>query len=116
MANNRAVKFASDVIDAKRKINGIISHCSMFKIGKTGKLLSQRFDELDYNGVYEKIDYVYRSIFAQDVDKMESVLIDNYIGNSKCKNRRDGDLSYKDDMADDALVYQVYIVWNEEEQ
>ena len=63
-----------------------------------------------------KIDYVYRSIFAQDVDKMESVLIDNYIGNSKCKNRRDGDLSYKDDMADDALVYQVYIVWNEEEQ
>ena len=66
MTNNRAVKFASDVIDAKRKINGIISHCSMFKIGKTGKLLSQRFDEPDYNGVYEKIDYVYRSIFAQD--------------------------------------------------
>ena len=47
-----------------------------------------------------------------DVDDMESYLIDKYINHPKCDNKKDGEASNHDTMAENAGSYQVYVVWN----
>lgn len=96
---------------AKDRVNEIIPKCSIFKIGKTGEALLDRLHQPDYNDIYTHIKSVYTSTDAEKVSDVETYLIDKYIASPKCTNKKDGDASNNDTMADDAVMYQVYVVW-----
>lgn len=105
-------------VNATQFIDAVERDCLSFKIGKTGQSKEQRLaqykadpNEEDYQG----IEFVF-SGNKQDVDDMESFLIDYYKDNPKCDNKRDGEVSNNDKMADDEDVYHVYVVWNEKNQ
>ena len=105
-------------IETTMRVDAIVIRCTSFKIGKTGQKDDDRLsqyradpDEKDY----EYLEFVY-SGNKKDVDDMESFLIDYYKDNPKCDNKRDGEVSNNDKMADDADVYHVYVVWNEKKQ
>lgn len=103
-----ALRIALDRVSAQKKVDEIINNCSSFKIGKTGDALDNRLN--NYNGDY---DYI-KMVFAGEklkVDNMESYLIDKYLVNPKCDNKKDGLASSNDTMAKNADMYQVYIVW-----
>lgn len=104
-----ALRLACNRINAIKKVDAIIPNCSSFKIGKTGDKLYDRLN--NYNGEYDNIAPVYVGS-KSDVDDMESYLIDKYINHLKCDNKKDGEASNNDTMAEDAEKYQVYVVWN----
>ena len=64
----------------------------------------------DYNDVYTHIVSVFTGT-KEDVDDMESYLINKYISHPKCDNKKDGDASNNDTMSEDAEGYHVYVVW-----
>lgn len=106
--NFAALRLACNRVNAMKKVDAIISACSSFKIGKTGDELLDRL--ANYHGEYDYINSVF--VGAKfDVDDMESYLIDHYISQPKCDNKKDGGASNNDTMADDAEKYQVYVVW-----
>ena len=105
------IKFAQSQREAIAKIDAIISECTSFKIGKTGETLLDRLNQPDYNDVYTHISSVYDGN-QEDVDDMESYLINKYISHPKCDNKKDGDASNNDTMSEDAEEYHVYVVWN----
>ena len=107
------LKFAQSQRDAIAKVEEIIAECSSFKIGKTGESLLDRLCQPDYAGIYSKITPIF---FGQkeEVNDMESYLINKYINHSKCNNQKDGDASNNDTMAIGSEKYQVYIVWNKD--
>ena len=105
-----AIKFAQSQRDAMAKIDAIIAKCASFKIGKTGEILLDRLNQPDYSGVYTHIVSVFDGT-KEDVDDMESYLIDKYINYSKCDNKKDGEASNNDTMAENAKEYHVYVVW-----
>lgn len=92
----------------QKKVDAIILKCSSFKIGKTGDTLDDRLN--NYDEAYNHIDSVF-SGGELEVDDMESYLIDKYIDDPKCDNKKDGSASNNDIMAEDAEMYQVYIAW-----
>lgn len=104
------IKFAQSQREAIAKIDAIISECASFKIGKTGETLLDRLNQPDYNDVYTHIVSVFTEA-KKDVDDMESYLINKYINHSKCDNKKDGNASNNDTMAEDAEEYHVYVVW-----
>jgi hypothetical protein len=101
--------FAKAQKEANAKVELRIPSCSTFKIGKTGDTLYNRLN--NYDGEYDHIAPVYIGS-KSDVDDMESYLIDKYINHPKCDNKKDGEASNNDTMAEDAEKYQVYVVWN----
>lgn len=103
------IKFAQSQREAMAKIDAIIAECASFKIGKTGETLLDRLNQPDYNDVYTHIVSVFTGT-KEDVDDMESYLINKYISHSKCDNKKDGGASNSDTMAEDAVKYQVYVV------
>ena len=103
------IKFAQSQREAIAKIDAIISECTSFKIGKTGETLLDRLNQPDYNDVYTHISSVYDGN-QEDVDDMESYLINKYINHSKCDNKKDCNASINDTIAEDAEEYHVYIV------
>lgn len=103
------IKFAQLQRDAIAKIDAIISECASFKIGKTGERLLDRLNQPDYNDVYTHIVSVFTGT-KKDVDDMESYLINKYVSHPKCDNKKDGDASKNDKMAEDAEGYHVYVV------
>lgn len=103
------IKFAQLQRGAIAKIDAIISECASFKIGKTGERLLDRLNQPDYNDVYIHIVSVFTGT-KEDVDDMESYLIDKFINHPKCDNKKDGDASNNDTMAEDADGYHVYVV------
>lgn len=104
------IKFAQLQRGAIAKIDAIISECASFKIGKTGERLLDRLNQPDYNDVYTHIVSVFTGT-KEDVDDMESYLIDKFINHPKCDNKKDGDASNNDTMAEDADGYHDYVVW-----
>lgn len=99
---------------AMAAINAVIAQCKSFKIGKTGmEPFEKRLDEPDYSqdSKFTNIKSVYQSDEEELVSDMEAYLIDKYINHPKCKNKKDGDDSINDNMAD-ADIYTTYIVWN----
>ena len=104
------IKFAQSQRGAIAKIDAIISECASFKIGKTGERLLDRLNQPDYNDVYTHIVSVFAGT-KEDVDGMESNLIDKFINHPKCDNKKDGDASNNDTMAEEADGYRVYVVW-----
>lgn len=103
-----ALRITLNRINASKKVDAIISNCFSFKIGKTGDTLYERLNS--YNGEYNHIENVFQGLEIE-VDDMESYLIDKYIDYPKCDNKKDGSASNKDTMAENAELYQVYIVW-----
>lgn len=104
------VKFAQSQREAMAKIDAIIAECASFKIGKTGETLLDRLNQPDYNDVYTHIVSVFTGT-KEDVDDMESYLINKFISHPKCDNKKDGNVSNNDTMAEDADGYHVYVVW-----
>ena len=104
------IKFAQSQREAIEKIDAIISECTSFKIGKTGERLLDRLNQPDYNDVYTHIVSVFTGT-KEDVDGMESYLINTYLNHPKCDNKKGGDASNNDTMAEDADGYHVYVVW-----
>lgn len=98
------------MVNAIDRINEIIPKCKSFKIGKSGEKLLDRLNQPDYNGYYTHIEKVFVGT-KEEVDEAEAFLIDRYIGHPKCDNKKDGDASIYDTMADDADEYYVYVVW-----
>ena len=103
-----ALRSAWDRMNAQKIVDEIIPNCSSFKIGKTGDILYKRLN--NYDGEYDHIKLVFAGEKLK-VDNMESYLIDKYIDYPKCDNKKDGSASNKDTMAENAELYQVYIVW-----
>lgn len=95
-------------INAIKKVDVIVPNCSSFKIGKTGDTLDELLN--NYNGEYNHIGLVFVGS-KSDVDDMESYLIDQYNSHPKCANKKDGEASNNDPMAENAEKYQVYVVW-----
>lgn len=91
------------------RINEIRETCNSYKIGKTGMLLEDRLREPDYNGVYEAIDPVYESQSKEMCSYVEAHLIDAFIEDPKCDNKKDGEQSIDDEMTD-TPPYYVYVV------
>lgn len=91
-------------------VAAVVPMCKIFKIGKTGESLKERKNQPDYSGIYDHIEEVYQSSSKDEVSEMESCLIDEYVHLDKCMNKKDGDESLNDTMAE-ASVYRVYVVW-----
>lgn len=104
------IKFAQSQREAMAKVDAIVAECASFKIGKTGESLFDRLNQPDYNGVYSHISGVFTAI-REDVDDMESYLINMYINHSRCDNKKDGNASNNDTMTENAKEYHVYVVW-----
>lgn len=105
-------------IETTMRVDAIVIRCISFKIGKTGQSEDDRLSQ--YNADpdekdYEYIEYVFSGC-KQDVDDMESFLIEYYKDNPKCDNKKGGKVSNNDKMAGDAEVYHVYVVWKEKKQ
>lgn len=105
------IKFAQSQREAIAKIDAIIAECTSFKIGKTGETLLDRLNQPDYNDVYTHITSVFDGNM-EDVDDMESYLINTYLNHPKCDNKKDGGASNNDTMGKNADEYFVYIVYN----
>lgn len=97
---------------AKNYVSTVVPMCKKFKIGKTGESLEDRKNQPDYSGTYDHIEEVYQSSSKDKVSEMEAYLIDEFEHLDKCMNKKDGDDSLKDTMAD-ASVYRAYVVWKE---
>ena len=104
--------FPGDVVQIASEIMACAENWSCFKIGKSGKTAEERFNEPDYNGVYDNIKEVYKSTSADNVSKMEASLIEFFKNNKKCDNIKDGGGSVHDSMTDSG-EYIVYVVYKE---
>lgn len=95
---------------AVKKVAVIAENAQSFKIGKTGIGLDERLAEPDYDGVYKHIVALVRDSNPDVISDYESALIDRFLENEKCDNKKDGEQSENDTMAK-ANAYYVYLVW-----
>ena len=95
---------------AKNIVACVVPQCKKFKRGKTGEKLEERKNQPDYCSTYDNIDEVYQTSSKEAASKMEAYLIDEFDYLDKCQNKKDGDHSINDDMAD-SDTYYVYVVW-----
>lgn len=93
---------------AEYEVNKCIVGCKAFKIGKTGQTRDERLTE--YGDEYTNMEFVY-SGSREEVDDMESILIEYYSLHHKCENIKDGLKSNTDKMKEEASEYHVYVVW-----
>lgn len=101
--------FTNPLEKAATRIKEIRQTCSSYKIGKTGMLLEERLKEPDYNGVYDAIEPVYESNSKEMCSFAEAQLIDAFINDPQCDNKKDGEHSIDDEMTD-TPPYYVYVV------
>lgn len=98
---------------ARSRVKTVLEKCESFKIGKTGMdPYTDRLNETDYaeEHKFTNIEIIYQSEIAEEVSEMEARMIDEFLKHPKCKNKKDGDGSVNDNMAD-ADIYTTYIVW-----
>jgi hypothetical protein len=93
---------------AVKTIQGIVSKCSHFKIGKTGQNLPDRFNS-EYENKYDRIVLVNKSSDSKEVDELESYLIDRFLSFDKYKSMCDNDAVGGGEM-DNSDTYYVYVV------
>lgn len=101
--------FDNALDEAAARIKEIRETCSSYKIGKTGTLLEERLKESDYNGVYDDIDPVFETNSKELCSYAEARLIDAFINDPKCNNKKDGEHSIGDKL-EDTPPYYVYVV------
>ena len=95
---------------AKAGVSCVVPLCMKIKIGKTGQKLEDRKNQLDYKDTYDNIEDVYQTSSKDEASEMEAYLIDEFEYFEKCQNKKDGDHSLNDEMAD-SDTYYVYVVW-----
>ena len=95
---------------ARAGVDCLVPQCKKFKIGKTGEKLEDRKNQPDYKDEYDHIDEVYQTSSKDEASAMEAYLIDEFEHLEKCQNKKDGDHSLNDEMAD-SDTYYVYVVW-----
>lgn len=101
--------FNSPMDKAVARIKEIRQNCQSYKIGKTGMLLESRLNEPDYKDVYTSIDPVYETNSKGLCSVAESELINSFIDDPQCDNKKDGEHSFLDNLADTPPFY-VYVV------
>lgn len=102
------MQYQRDLDKSKRLLKVILSQQpKAFKIGKTGKNTEERFQQPDYNNVYDNIYPVYTSTDAEIVSRMEVDLIKEFKDDSRCDNERDT----IEDKMEMSGQYTVYVVW-----
>ena len=101
--------FTNPLEKAAARINEIRQSCTSYKIGKTGMLLESRLNEPDYKDDYTSIEPVYESNSKELCSFAESELINTFIDDPQCDNKKDGDHSIGDNLADTPPFY-VYVV------
>ena len=95
---------------AKQMVSVLIRNAKSFKIGKTGMSLEERFGQEDYANTYTNIAPIVKDSNPETISMYESKLIDSFINDPKCDNRKDGTRSEGDQMANSDFYY-VYVVW-----
>ena len=95
---------------ARAGVDCLVPQCKKFKIGKTGEKLEDRKNQPDYKDEYDHIDEVYQTSSKDEASAMEAYLIDEFEHLEKSQNKKDGDHSLNDEMAD-SDTYYVYVVW-----
>ena len=103
------VIFNDPIEKAVARINEICQSCTSYKIGKTGMLLESRLNEPDYKDNYTSIEPVYESNSKELCSYAESELINTFIDDPQCDNKKDGEHSLDDNLADTPPFY-VYVV------
>lgn len=102
--------FNADLMGIVASINQTENEWMHFKIGKAGETAEERFQQEDYRNTYDGIYEVYASTSKILVDRMEAALINYFINDPKCDNKKDGDQSINDVMKD-SQRYIVYVVY-----
>lgn len=102
--------FENAKVTVKAGVSCVVPLCEKFKIGKTGLKLEDRKSQPDYKDTYDNIDDVYQTSSKDEASEMEAYLIDEFEHCEKCQNKKDGDQSLNDEMAD-SDTYFVYVVW-----
>jgi len=100
--------YVRTAMDAAQKIHAIAANCSHFKIGKTGRNLSEVFNS-ECKDAYDRIEAIHQTPLKAEADELESYLIDHFQSHDKyaseCDNRD------KDDKGmEDADTYYIYVV------
>jgi hypothetical protein len=100
--------YVRTAVDAAQKIHAIAANCSHFKIGKTGRDLSDVFNS-EFKDAYDRIEAIHETHLKAEADELESYLIDHFQSHDKyaseCDNRD------KDDKGmEDADTYYIYVV------
>ena len=103
------VIFNDPIEKAVARISEICQSCTSYKIGKTGMLLESRLNEPDYKDNYTSIEPVYESNSKELCSYAESELINTFIDDPQCDNKKDGEHSLDDNLADTPPFY-VYVV------
>ena len=81
-------------VDAAQKIHAIAANCSHFKIGKTGRNLSEVFNS-EFKDAYDRIEAIHETPLKAEADELELYLIDHFQSHDKyaceCDNKdKDG--------------------------
>ncbi len=102
--------FESDVMRITASITQAEREWTHFKIGKAGETKDERYQQEDYRKNYDGICEVYASSSKTLVDRMEAALINYFLDEPKCDNKKGGEQSVNDDMKD-SHRYIVYVVY-----
>jgi hypothetical protein len=86
--------YVRSATDAAQKIHAIAANCSHFKIGKTGRNLSDVFNS-EFKDVYDRIEAIHQTHLKAEADELELYLIDHFQSHDKyaleCDNKdKDG--------------------------
>jgi hypothetical protein len=102
------LNYVRSATDAAQKIHAIAANCSHFKIGKTGRNLSDIFNS-EFKGAYDRIEAVHQTHIKAEADELESYLIDHFQSHDKYASECDN--KDKDGKAmGDFDAYYIYVV------
>lgn len=100
--------YVRSAVDAAQKIHAIAANCTHFKIGKTGRNLSDVFNS-EFKDAYDRIEAIHQTHLKAEADELESYLIDHFQSHDKYASECDNKDKEGKEMGDyDA--YYIYVV------
>ena len=100
--------YVRTAMDADQKIHAIAANCSHFKIGKTGRNLSDVFNS-EFKDAYDRIEAIHQTHLKAEADELESYLIDHFQSHDKYASECDNKDKDGQEMVD-AGAYYIYVV------
>ncbi|MGA2071532.1 MAG: hypothetical protein ABSG97_09305 [Sedimentisphaerales bacterium] len=100
--------YVRSAVDADQKIHAIAANCSHFKIGKTGRNLSDVFNS-EFKNAYDRIEAIHETHLKAEADELESYLIDHFQSHDKYASECDNKNKDAQEMGD-SDVYYIYVV------
>ena len=100
--------YVRTAMDADQKIHAIAANCSHFKIGKTGRNLSDVFNS-EFKDAYDRIEVIHETHLKAEADELESYLIDHFQSHDKYASECDNKDKDNKEMGDSG-VYYIYVV------